>query len=466
MEENSITIIIQGHGSENTYPSVSSSSGDKFPLNGLQLLSYSGMPNVAGRMSYCPIRKMSVDMEVMKLLQDFYSFKEPHFQYFEKYNQEQLLKSTIDYLKFLYESYSIDFPTGFRITHPISERSFQLFPNKHENCSTSCIDKRDENGNEYKRCIEVRDKKKVHCPVYGLYVAKSSNPYDLPFTLCGTTIEKANMNETLSTMDYWLSRCSNEEWRNYMHKLIYENRIISLTQIYDIFSEMGFTKIYIHDPTCRSYYSDIESSIPPSAISQLRNSTRRMIGETRIHSYPVLSVIVSDAMDQEKDRKKIQKLQDQLLQEQQLQHQQLQEQQLQHQQLQEQQLQHIDEERRKILKICISTGCFLLLLNSGLLEQLMHMLGIKGGRKKQRTKKRGGVKHQFDELDSDSSSSENNVTNIYENEGNIIFVVNGQEFGFDKESLKEQLIMQTAGKKSNKKIRTIKRKKTRYTYQK
>jgi hypothetical protein len=463
MEKNSITIIIQGHGSENTYPSASSLSGDKFPLKGLKLLSYSGMPNVAGRMSYCPIRKMSVDMEVMKLLKDFYSFEEPYFQHFKEYNQEQLLESTIDYLKILYKSYGIDFPTGFRSTSPISERSFQLFPNKHENCSTTCIDERDRNGkltNKYKRCVEIRDKKIVDCPVYGLYVAKSSNPDDLPFTLCGTTIEKANMNETLSTMDYWLSRCSNEEWRNYMHELIYEKRIISLTQIYDIFSDMGFTEIYIHDPTCRSYYSDIEPSIPPSAISQFRNSARRMINESSIHSYPVLSVIVSDAMDQEKDRKKIQKLQDQLLQEQQLQHQQLQE-----QQLQEQQLQHIDEERRKILKICIATGCFLLLLNPGLLEQLMHMLGIKGGRKKQRTKKRGGVKRQFDEFNSDSSS-ENNVTNIYENEGNIIFVVNGQEFGFDKESLKEQLIMQTAGKKSNKKIRTIKRKKTRYTYQK
>jgi len=354
-----ITIFIQGHGEED-YEKYN----PNFPLGNLELLSYSSIPGQVGFMVGPRIcGDKSLDEAAVNFLKEFY---------FEKrvQNQRSLITSCISHLRKFYKNFGIEYPGGgFAFTQPLRERFYYLEANPHENCS-KCIFEEYDDGTltkRYKRCLKTRDESKLLCPLYGITVMKSSNPEDMKFTLEGESTHVANMNITMSTMEYWANKCVTQYDRDNMIKKISSKKMISLTEIYYYFTKMGFTKIYIHDPTCRSIVREGEYKKLTGA--DFKRLARHIIDERKkepLHSSTILSQVVDRVVDQERRRLR---------------------------------LEEIDRAtliNGRTLNICIASACFALLLNSGLLDKLMKILGISGGKKcntKKRNTKHGGTKH-------------------------------------------------------------------------
>jgi len=248
----SVTIFIQGHGSQEAYPIKRDA--------GLQLLSFCGFAGEFGRMGECP-NGNPVDIEVVNRIMDFYRFD---LEQAEMYPQ---IKSP---LTKLYKDCGIEFrKDGFNYTYPKYERFFQLEPNDHENCR-ACI--RDFKG----RCLEKRTRTKL-CPEYGITVVKSSEDEDFEYTLVSKTEQtrqQANLDITERCRTYWKAKAIrnapalNREINRIFSK-IYTDKSVLLTELLTIFRAMGFTNIYILDPTCRS--SEENRGFKNAAIGLLEN---------------------------------------------------------------------------------------------------------------------------------------------------------------------------------------------------
>lgn len=135
-----VVLFIQAHGNENLEHELVGSEN-------VRLLSFSGEPNTSGMMSICPDGE-SLNMKALRIATaSLKRSKEP----------EKSMKASIQTLEQAYADSSIHFEDGFRITVPISERTFYFYPNTDEDPKL--------------------------CPEYGLSVIQSSNPVDHDHTL-------------------------------------------------------------------------------------------------------------------------------------------------------------------------------------------------------------------------------------------------------------------------------------------
>lgn len=252
-KEHAVTLFIQGHGTEDIDTEFDNKD------NNTELLSFVGMPGKSGKMNFCGKNKEPIDMIVLRFLYNQYE----NHNTIKKENQKQLFEFIPSILPDIYKYCSITIDNGFTLTYPIYDRVFYFSPNEHENCR-KCIEpiysstklQADINAEKrvsYKRCIQERDINNIICPEYGLTVVSSSFPEDKLFTLSGVTYNKrndSNMNMRKSNILHWKNRAS-PEFKGLVDQ-IYNDKEISLIEIKDLFRSMGFTKIYIIDPTCRS----------------------------------------------------------------------------------------------------------------------------------------------------------------------------------------------------------------------
>ena len=175
-------------------------------------------------------------------------------------------------LKQIYKRAKIEYPGGgfCRNIPPKNERTFFFAPNNHENCR-SCVT--DKEGNI--RCLPVRNPNNRYCPVYGLIVVASNDPDDAPFTLASLHsklndvnknnvqfLNSSNLHQNNSSKMYWKNKLTDQSTINKFDYMINQNEV-TLTNLVSIFQNMGYSKIYILDPSCR----DTSSSSPPTSPS-------------------------------------------------------------------------------------------------------------------------------------------------------------------------------------------------------
>ena len=160
----------------------------------------------------------------------------------------------------------------YEVYTPRHERFFSLKPNKHENCAHN-----EQCSKGERRCIPLK-RDKQYVPDYGVFIVSSSKEEDNKFSLMRkpqstdtkNPIELANINEHLSTREYWRNRLVDginkfkdhfkddfeTEFENHMlylyDRLLVEEREITLYDIIIIFTVMGFDEIHIIDPSCRT----------------------------------------------------------------------------------------------------------------------------------------------------------------------------------------------------------------------
>ena len=243
--EEAITLYISGHGNEDI--------DEKFINNKtVKLLSFVGIPGESGIMKFCKNYKNTpIDIVTIDFLHNQYS----NHGNLSNSVQKDILDFVAEELPIIYKNCNIEYKDGFSLTWPRYERQFTFEPGPHENCRI-CNNNGDDslkNSNNKclnGRCLPERKLKNIRCPEYGITVVTSSYSSDIPYTLGGSSNRiMANMNMYLPAKDYWKSRASNEY--KYLIDQIYNEKFIHLTDIYLLFSSMGFKHIYIYDPTCR-----------------------------------------------------------------------------------------------------------------------------------------------------------------------------------------------------------------------
>ena len=241
-EGNAITLLIEAHGEEDLDTRIS------VPF--VELLSFVGRSGDLG--DFGKINNTSLELHILEYLRKLYYDNEDFNNQSRVYNNDRLLSNK---LRDLYRDALVGYTNGgFVRTQPISQRTFYFEPNSHENCRR-CV----EAGTGSLRCIPIRDVATQYCPVYGLIVVASSDTEDEHFTLPSArdnTIEelsKSNLHMSMSAANYWRSKIpsSYKQAQGLFDKMI-NDLYIELTELSIIFQSMGFTKIYILDPSCRS----------------------------------------------------------------------------------------------------------------------------------------------------------------------------------------------------------------------
>ena len=261
--EETVTLFIQGHGSEYISHPLRSEQN-------VQLLSFVGMPGIVGQMVFCEYNDKPIDINTIELLNKTYSNE--YNKVGNLNNQSQLILFDIlpDILKKMYEDCDIIYTKGFSKIWPRWERYFSFKPSEHENCRL-CTNpdyyKKDENNSNNfvksctaGRCLPERNISNLCCPEYGLSIVASSFSKDMPFTLASKNVNsrrEANINMTLSTKEYWKSRTQTEKA---LVDQIFNEKYIFLSQVITLFKSMGFKYIYILDPTCRSCKIDLDKA--------------------------------------------------------------------------------------------------------------------------------------------------------------------------------------------------------------
>jgi hypothetical protein len=237
IESNPITIIIQAHGGEDLDVGLIA--------NRVQLLSISGAPGEMGLMSMCDDgngNETSLDINVMNMLKETYM--DPGVKGIAHHI---IFNDILPYaLKDEYDKCDIEFERngGFKLTQPVSERTFMFKPNRHENC------RRCTEVHGSKRCLEYRDQCKLYSPEYGLTVI-SASPEDKRFTLAGIDREIANLHLNLGTRTYWRNKLVKGSNSIVNFDKMFDSKKINLSELLAIFRDMGYVDIYIIDPTCR-----------------------------------------------------------------------------------------------------------------------------------------------------------------------------------------------------------------------
>jgi hypothetical protein len=247
----SVTLYIQGHGEED----VQISQG----IEGVRLLSFAGSAGVLGSMKKCTNGEM-VDIVTLKFLQQMYKTDTT------LETQEMLFDDILpDSLKDIYENFcNINFVGGgFKKTYPKTERTYFFAPNEHEDCRICKGQINDITGKISHRCLPIRDANSKYCPEYGITVVSSSFEEDHSFTLASDNSSKdVNLHLSLSAKNYWKNKAkknsTNQKSLEFIDKLF--EKLFSrekkpkayLTELIRLFHLMGFTRIFIIDPTCRT----------------------------------------------------------------------------------------------------------------------------------------------------------------------------------------------------------------------
>jgi hypothetical protein len=256
MSKKAITLLIEAHGDEDLDIKVN--------VPRVNLLSFSGKPGVLG--DFGMLNDQSLELFILRLLRNLYKDKSTAKQQETVYYGNNKLP---DRLRALYEAAGKRYPEGgFVRTYPVRQRTFYFSPNKHEDCRRCKRVKKlvkytdgtmGPNPVYSKVCIPNRKLTSRDCPVYGLIVVSSSDPDDKEFTLEGREGDEIG---ELSSSNLHMNNGAQVHWSQKINKLLFpkaslafkhmiENRNISLTQLSKIFEAMGYTDIYILDPSCR-----------------------------------------------------------------------------------------------------------------------------------------------------------------------------------------------------------------------
>lgn len=261
MDENTITILIQAHGEE---------LARHLPYDEhVQLLSFCGYPGEYGNMEIK--NGKSLDVEATKYISNLYKPKSTSARNKKSVRknpqtQSELYSQVALPVRDLYSDFGIKYKDdGFVYTNPSNEREFSFEPTDHENCEICINTINPKTKTNYKTC---RQRSIKYCPNYGVAVVSSSDPADLPYTLqyTGTdpniSVEDQIINSTIANGNdiantHWLNKLealkSSEKAKLiYLFNFMIRNKGIHLTSIISIFKGLGFTKIYILDPSCRA----------------------------------------------------------------------------------------------------------------------------------------------------------------------------------------------------------------------
>ena len=250
--EKTITIFIQGHGDEDL--------NTEFKDLNVELLSISGRPGELGVMQLTD--GVSLDVAILNSLQRYYSD-------LNDIDQNILYDVSAGIMKPIYNSFNISFTNGgFKYTIPKHERNFTLEAGVHENCSEVCklnVNKRDPYNIanlKYTKCVKLRGYDR--CPYYGIVVVASSDPSDNEGRF---TLQSKNSNDDINNSNITISRTAQNHWRNKIYDLtnnkhmefansilekIIVTKHVKLSELTNFFHILGFSKIYIIDPTCRN----------------------------------------------------------------------------------------------------------------------------------------------------------------------------------------------------------------------
>ena len=185
--EKAVTLLIQGHGSEDiTIP---------FNNNSLMLLSFAGKPGALGDLGRCEYYN---NQPIFTIINKFLNKEYLNKINLDKESQGELLSSTYNDLQQIYEKCDFIYDKGFTETYPVSERNFYFEPNPHETCRlcTNPVESSTENMIILEdkdrciagRCLTERNKNNLCCPEYGLTVVCSSFIEDARFTLAGNCL--------------------------------------------------------------------------------------------------------------------------------------------------------------------------------------------------------------------------------------------------------------------------------------
>lgn len=245
MEEEAVTIYIQGHGREYNDETFNNDQTTK-------LLSFVGMSGELGDAKFCDYNEKTIDINVIDFLHGQYSNQYYNIGNLDNESQDILFDNLPEYLQKLYKKCGLNYENGFTKTWPRWEREFFFEPNPHETCRLckTLKNKKLNNNCNNERCLPERNKNNWCCPEYGLTIVASSFPEDLSFTLAGSKDRiQSNINMTLSSKTFWKNKASNEY--KYLIDKIYNEKEITLSELNLLFKSMGFKYIYILDPTCR-----------------------------------------------------------------------------------------------------------------------------------------------------------------------------------------------------------------------
>lgn len=256
MSRKAITLLLEAHGEEYLDIEVN--------VPRVELLSFSGKTGESG--DFGIVDNESLELSILKLLRNLYSDKSSVAQQEKVYKSDTLSTE----LRRLYEEEAgKGYPNGgFVRTQPIRERVFYFEPNPHEDCRRC---KRVPKMIEYtdgtvrpnpvyaKVCIPNRKLATNLCPVYGLIVVSSSDNSDKPYTLESSrgegiaALSTANLHMNIGSKLHWYQKINATRFPQasiaFQHMI--QNRNISLTQLSKIFEAMGYTDIYVLDPSCR-----------------------------------------------------------------------------------------------------------------------------------------------------------------------------------------------------------------------
>jgi hypothetical protein len=256
MSKKAITLLIEAHGEEDLDIAVN--------VPRVELLSFSGKTGELG--DFGIVDDQSLELHILDFLRNLYLNKSTAANQAKVYQNNDLTTG----LRTLYEEdagkgYSNG---GFVRTKPIRQRTFYFSPNKHEDCrrcrkADKYIKYKDgtkEPNPEYaKVCLPNRKLAANLCPVYGLVVVTSSDKTDKPFTLesaVGTGVGPlsiSNLHMNSGAQRHWFQKIDQARFPQasiaFQHMI--QNRNISLTQLSKIFEAMGYTDIYVLDPSCR-----------------------------------------------------------------------------------------------------------------------------------------------------------------------------------------------------------------------
>jgi len=256
-----ITLLIEAHGDEILDIEIN--------VPYVHLLSFSGRMGQLG--DFGKVGDESLELHILESLRNLYLGKSSAQQQSNVYNGDKLRAQ----LRTLYEEKAgKGYPSGgFFKTNPVRERTFYFKPNRHEDCrrcrkAKKLVEYSDGSmgpNPEYARvCVPNRKISSRDCPVYGLIVVASSDPDDKQFTLEGETgegfdaLSSANLHMNGGAELHWFQKIDGTKFPQassaFEHMI--EKRDISLTQLSKIFEAMGYTDIYILDPSCRSTFTE------------------------------------------------------------------------------------------------------------------------------------------------------------------------------------------------------------------
>lgn len=297
-QERHLTLLLQCHGAIYRNRVVSS--------NNVTVYSLVGAPGFRAEtgISFNPQDKgQSSDFLLGTVVHDVYRYeihKKPAISH------RELLGHLTEPLKNLYTDCDISYPRGYEIReNPTEYRKFYFHPNEHENCR-SCVHK----GNSrcsYSRTFGSRTGEKdiVWCPEYGIFPIVSSDDSDYTHTVVSigenersgvkSPLSKSRSNVPDDTVfieskniigeaaqTYWRNKIlnnpdlqSNPLLRKKMlinFNILCSRRELPINRLINIFQlGMGYTHLYIIDPSCRNYMNADDEAISEE---QLRANPR------------------------------------------------------------------------------------------------------------------------------------------------------------------------------------------------